>query len=106
MAVQDVYAGDIGTVITITFEDPAGTALNLTGATTLELYCEKPNGARATWTLSVLVAASGTATYTTVAGDLDNNHVGDWFVQGHLINAVGNWVTNEDILRVHRRLGT
>ncbi|HUX01576.1 MAG TPA: hypothetical protein VMY35_11410 [Phycisphaerae bacterium] len=103
MAIEDVYQGDIGTVITINFEDD-GVALSLAGATTCELYTLRPSGARGKWTLTVTGdGTAGVATYTTVAGDLDVE--GDWRVQGHLINASGNWVTNEDVLRVHRRLG-
>jgi hypothetical protein len=68
--------GDIGAVITATITDDNG-AVDLTGAVVTLLL--KKGSTYIAKTASVVSAAAGTVTYTTVSGDLPTP--GDWSLQ-------------------------
>ena len=71
------HVGDVGTVFTATVKD-GGTVVDITGATIRFLF--NPPGGDVKDKLGVLlVAASGTVTYTLVANDIDVP--GSWTVQ-------------------------
>lgn len=73
------YVGDIGTVILV------DTKSDLSDATVLELKIKKPSGAIMTKTATIpvgLTGADGIISYTTVAGDFDEN--GKYYLQAHV----------------------
>lgn len=72
-----IHVGDVGTIFTATVKD-GGTAVDITGAAVRFLF-NPPGGVVKDKLGVLLVAASGTVTYTTVANDLDVS--GAWTVQ-------------------------
>ena len=83
MPIEELHVGDVGVIFTFTFYEKDGvTAVNLTGATTVEVKLEKRGGAGVTWIVTVTDAPNGVGTYTTIAGDLDVH--GTWKVMGHV----------------------
>ena len=68
-----VPKGDYGKVLTFTINDAAGAAFNLTGYTiTFKMWKDgNPGTLKVSGSGSILVAASGTCTYTPVAADFD-----------------------------------
>jgi hypothetical protein len=71
MAAQYIQAGATGMVITLTVQDEAGVAVNLTTATTTEIILKPPQGFAITKTASVVSPATdGKIRYVTEAGVL------------------------------------
>lgn len=85
------HVGDVGTVIRFRFKDENGNAVNIAAATELTATLRRPDGAREedAWDLTVEDGAAGTATYTTIAGDLDQ--AGPWETQGRVVTPAGEW---------------
>jgi hypothetical protein len=71
MAVTTLYSGRIGEVINVTLTEEDGTTpINLTNSTlALKLYRSGDNALQWSHAMSIVVAANGTATYTSVSGD-------------------------------------
>src|SRR5688572_19528739 len=75
-----MQSGDIGANITVTVTNDSGTAINLTGATSLSMYLLSPGGVAKTFTPTLFDAAAGQIRYTTAAATDLNEH-GVWSVQ-------------------------
>jgi len=94
MAAQYIQAGATGMVITLTVQDEAGVAVNLTTATTTEIILKPPQGFALTKTASVVSPATdGKIRYVTEAGVF--NPPGKWKAQAHVILSGGSeyWST-------------
>jgi hypothetical protein len=94
MAAQYIQAGATGLTITLTVQDEAGTAVNLTSATTTEIILKAPQGFAITKTASVVSPASdGKIRYVTEAGVF--SPPGKWRAQAHVILSGGSeyWST-------------
>ena len=78
--------GDIGTTIKATITDQDGAALDVSGASTLQLLFLKPNGVLVTQTATMTGdGTDGVIQYVTVSGDLDVP--GIWKSQGYIVDA-------------------
>lgn len=88
MATNEIHVGDTP-LITVTFLDENGTAVDLTpySGHTLDLDYKKPSGTTGHWSLTSATPASGVATYQVVTADFDEE--GDWQFQGHLSDGGG-----------------
>lgn len=87
-ASYDFQVGAVGAVITCTCTS-GGAALDLTGATTVELVLLSPAGVRNAGTASVVGdATDGVIAYTTAAGDL--YMPGAWKAQAFVVLASGD----------------
>ena len=78
------YAGDYGTVYTLTFEDCDGSARDLTGLTVTFVF-QQPNGVLTTVTATAdpdQVANKGVATYTVTQWDGVQDTPGQMILQG------------------------
>lgn len=81
MKLDALSVGDIGAIINATISDDNG-AVDLTGATVTLLLTY--GSAKVAKTASVVSAAAGTVTYTTVSGDLPSR--GQWKLQWRVVN--------------------
>jgi len=79
-----LHYGDVGAVIELTATDCNGVVEDISAATTLEIYFQKPDGTTVTKTAVFTTdGTDGKFQYTTIAGDLDM--VGTWHYQGHIV---------------------
>jgi hypothetical protein len=96
----DIHVGDIGTRFTVTITNQAGTAINVSTATTKELWFDPPDSVTlkkaATFTSN---GSDGKIYYDAIAGDLAT--VGEWHLQAYVVMPSGTWhsdITVFDVL--------
>ena len=95
--------GDYGTEILITVTDPAGTALDVSGATAKTLHLEKPNGTTLTKDLAFVTdGTDGQLTCDLLDGDVDQ--AGLWYLQVELPTPAGHWRSQPTPVPVERAL--
>jgi hypothetical protein len=100
---DEIHVGDIGTLFTLTISD-AGTAVDLSSATTKEIVLQKPDGTTAHKAAAFVTSgADGKLKYTTVANDLDQ--AGAWLIQAHVVLSTGEWRSEVDGFEVYGNLG-
>lgn len=101
---SEVHVGDIGTVIQVTLQD-AGTAIDISGASTKSILVLKPDGTEVTWTAEFVTDGSdGAIKYTTASGDL--NVAGVWYLQPQIVFASGvSFAAASQHLLVHPTVG-
>jgi len=88
MASYDLQVGAVGAVITVTCTS-GGAALDVTGATTLQVVMLSPAGVRNAATAVVVGdGADGVISYTTEAGDI--YMPGTWKAQAYAVLAGGD----------------
>jgi len=88
----EVHVGNIGTIFRGTVRDAAG-VVDISGASTLQLFFKKPNGQVLTRTATLTTTGTdGQLEYETVAGDLDVSGVWQW--QGYVVTSDGAWKTD------------
>jgi hypothetical protein len=100
---QEIHKGDIGTVFELTVRDQDG-VVDLSGATVKDFYFRQPSG-KTKPKVTALFKTDGTdgiLTYTTVAGNLDEN--GTWQLQADVETSNGRWRTNIVTFVVHANL--
>lgn len=99
MAVNEIHLGDIGTIFEVTLKDDSG-LVDLTGATTTELYFKKPGNKTLTKTaIPDGDPTTGILRYTTIADDLDT--VGWWKIQAYIVLPGGSWKSDIGTFEVH-----
>ena len=87
-----IHKDDIGTDFDITFLE-AGSAVDISGATTKQLIFRAPDAGKATQAGSFITdGTDGRLRYTTVDGDIDE--AGHWHIQGKIINASGTFYSS------------
>jgi hypothetical protein len=102
MAQDEIRVDDVGTVLECLIKD-GPVIVDLTGYTTAEIRLKKPDGTVVTKTGIVPVPETdGLVTYTTVAGDLDQE--GPWRIQAHVALPGGDWRSDIDCFTVHANL--
>jgi hypothetical protein len=100
-----VHNGDIGTVFRLTITDTAGTAIDVSTATTKYIYFQDPSGVRMQKTAAFTTdGTDGKIQYTSVSGDIDS--VGTWQIQGHVETSLGKFWTEKDSFKVYSTLAT
>jgi len=91
--------GDIGTTIKATIVDQDGAALDVSGASTLQLLFLKPNGVLETKTATLTGdGTDGVIEYVTIADDLDVPGV--WKSQGYIVDAGKQHKSSVDVFHV------
>lgn len=99
-----VYVNQADVVLRFALTDQAGTAVDLTNATTKSLTLRAPSGVISTKALSVLGAATaGIVQYVTDGDDL--NEAGVWSAQVVLTFETGTWPFSVVRFTVAPRLG-
>ena len=101
---MSIQQGNVGLVFTLTINDSAGGALDLTNATAQSIILKPPTGVAITRTASVVAPASnGQVRYTTVAGDL--GMPGKWKVQAMVTMSGGQvWYSSTASFTVEANL--
>ncbi|MEE9593247.1 MAG: hypothetical protein V3W28_06685 [Thermoplasmata archaeon] len=103
MADNDAQLDDVGTIIRLTITDTAGTAIDVSSATTQEIILRKPDGTVVTKT-SVFTTdgTDGKIEYVTIADDLDA--VGSWQAQANIVLPSEAWRSAVASFRVRANL--
>ena len=96
----DIHVGDVGTRLTVTLTDETGAAVDVTGASLLEMRLRLPGGGTLTrGATTVTDGSDGQISYVTQAGDL--SEAGEWELQAYVVLPGGAWhsdVTRFDVL--------
>jgi hypothetical protein len=102
MAANETHLDNIGTTFKLTVKD-AGTVVDISSATTLNVIFVKPGGTTLTKT-GVLVSdgTDGIMKYVTISGDL--NEVGTWQLQGKVTFTSATYYSDIHTFKVHRNL--
>ncbi len=99
---EEIHVGDIGTQITLSITD-AGTAVDLSSATTKQIIFLKPDRTKLTKTAEFATdGTNGQLKYTTIAGDLDL--AGFWQVQAYVVLPTGEWHSSTEMFEVSENL--
>ncbi len=94
--------GDVGTVIEMLIQED-GSAMDLSGATTMQIIFRKPDGSKLEKDASFKTdGTDGRLKYTIGAGDLDQ--VGVWSCQAKVIFAGGLWTSSINSFEVLENL--
>lgn len=100
-----VHNGDVGTIFRLTITDTAGTAIDVSTATTKYIYFQDPSGVRMQKTAAFDTdGTDGKIQYTSVSGDIDS--VGTWQIQGYVETSLGKFWTEKDSFKVYSTLAT
>ena len=102
---EEIHLGDIGTAFNITIEECINTvltAVDLTGASSIEVYFGKPTLPAVQKVGTVIDAAAGIVQYITIADDLDE--LGTWKVQAKAIFPQGEWKSSITDFKVHKNI--
>jgi hypothetical protein len=87
-----IHNGDIGTIFRLTIVDTAGTAIDVSGASTKYIYFEAPNGTKTRKDAVYYTdGTDGIIQYTSVDGDI--GQAGNWKIQGYIEPADGKFFT-------------
>lgn len=95
----EVHVGDIGTIFLATITDENNAVVDVSLASTKQLWFKKPDTTVTKKTASFTTnGTDGKLQYTTIAGDLDN--AGVWEIQGYVVLAAGTWHTSRLTVQV------
>ncbi len=90
MASGEIHVNDIGTVFRVEIKNASGAVVNISGATSKNIYFQKPDGTVVTETGSFTTdGTDGLIQYTTLVTDLDQG--GLWSYQAKVELASGTW---------------
>tara|TARA_Y100000310_G_scaffold212376_1_gene213213 strand:+ start:2392 stop:2703 length:312 start_codon:yes stop_codon:yes gene_type:complete len=97
---SELYVGDTNTTFRVTLSDD-GTAVDVSGATTMQIKVKNPSGTLKTWTASFTSdGQDGQIEYaTTAASDLDE--AGVWAIQARIADASSDWHSSRGAFTVH-----
>jgi hypothetical protein len=103
---EEVHYNDIGTDIIVTVNDcvsGTATALDVSGASTLELILKSPSGTSSTKTAGLNTdGTDGKIKYTSVDGDF--NEVGTWRIQARIVLGAGTFRSDVGSFKVYENL--
>lgn len=98
-----VHVGDVGVALQVTIVNRSGGVVDVSSASTKELWLGQPNGGTLVKAASFVTSGSdGQIQYVTQAGDLSID--GSWFVQGHVVISSGEFHSDVGALEVRRNL--
>lgn len=99
----ELHKYDYGTVLKINVVKSDGTTQDISGATSILFFLEKPNEAIITRTGTLTTNGSdGLIQYTVASGDLDM--IGIWSIQGRVVTSGGSYSTSISEFRVDKNL--
>jgi len=99
---NEIHRLDVGTVFEVTLMD-GSSVVNISTATTKEIYFQLPNGTKLTKSASFTTdGTDGKLRYTTVADDL--SLAGGWRIQAHIITPAGQWRSDLGKFKVYENL--
>lgn len=98
LARQEIHLGDIGTIVERTIKDETGTVMDISGATDLKFYFQKPDGTDVTVTAVLSGAGTdGKMRYVSLASTWDQ--VGRWQAQARI--QAGALTLKSDVWEFH-----
>lgn len=90
MASGEIHVNDIGTIFRVEIKNASGSIVDISGATSKNIYFQKPDGTDVTETASFTTdGTDGLIQYQTLAADLDQ--VGLWSYQAKVELPTGTW---------------
>ena len=96
----DIHVGDIGTRFSVTITDSAGTAVNVSSATTKQLWFKPPSGSTLEKAATFATdGVNGVLYYDAISGDL--SAAGEWELQAYVVMPTGTWhseITRFDVV--------
>lgn len=100
MAINEIHRYDIGTAFDVQIRDETDVAVNLSGATTLYYFLQKPTDPEIlTKSVNFLTDGSdGRVRYVTQVGDLDQP--GTWRLQAYIVLPSGKWYSDVTMFKV------
>lgn len=99
---SEIHVGDIGTQLIVTVKD-AGTVVNISSATSLNIIIKKPDGVSYEKTgLLYTNGTDGKMYYTSVSGDF--NVAGNYKIQGKVVISGSTYYTSVSTFKVHCNL--
>ena len=105
MATIYVHNADEGTIFRLTITDTAGTAIDVSTASTKFIYFKDPSGNKVQKSAAFYTDGSdGIIQYTTQAGDIDEE--GTWQVQGYVETSLGKFFTEKSSFKVYSNIST
>lgn len=109
MSVPDIHKNQVGCSLVVAFKDETGTVIDISAATTMEIYLVKPGGTVLTKTgefetdgTDGLLRYVTTKTGSPAVYDLDT--VGDWEIQGFAVIGTEEMPTKVNTFYVARNL--
>lgn len=105
---KDIRQGDVGTIFEVLVQDEEGNTMDLSSATTLEIWLQRRDGS-ASPAVDVKPATlvtdgtDGLIEYTVLLNS-ELDYVGKWFRQGYVVLPDGAWATDLREFKVGRRL--
>lgn len=100
MAAGEIHVGDIGTVIIFTITDQDGAIVDVSTASTKQVFLRRPSGSVLTKTASFTTnGTDGKIQYTTISGDI--NMAGNWYAQAYVVTAAGSWKSDSSTIIVY-----
>lgn len=91
----EIHVGDAGTAFRVTVKDEDGVVVDISAATTKQIWLRKPDGTTVLEKSASLYTdgTDGVMQYSTVTTDLDT--AGNWKLQGYVV--IGSSVIHTDI---------
>ena len=90
MASGEIHKNDIGTIFRVQIINASGTVVDISGASSKNIYFQKPDGTDITQAGSLTTdGTDGLLQYATIAADLDQ--VGLWSYQAKVVLGTGTW---------------
>lgn len=100
---EEIHVDDIGTIFRLTFLQ-SGSVVDLSTATTKQIWFKKPSGEILTKTASFYTdGTDGILQYTVVSGDLDEK--GTYEIQGFVVITAGTFHSDVQTFQVNRNIG-
>jgi hypothetical protein len=101
VAIKEIHQYDIGTAFDIEIRDETDEVVNLSGATTLKFFFQKPNEATVVEKGPNFINPPGTdglLRYITQEDDL--NQAGMWRYQAYVVTPSGKWYSDVQTFKV------
>jgi len=103
MASGEIHVGDVGTAFRFVVKDEQGAVMDLSAASVLKIFFDKPSSAVLEKTATLVTdGTDGQIQYVTRAGDL--SEPGTWKYQGYIVVPSGVWWTDIHKFKVYANL--
>lgn len=99
----EIHVSDIGTEFILTIKDCDENIIDISNATSMNIFFKKPNGDTITRVGAFYTdGTDGKMSYTIIDGDIDE--VGSWKIQAQVVAVNGTWKSSFKAFKVHRNL--
>ena len=103
MASGEIHKGDIGTILEFTITDQDGVVVDVSSASTKQIFLRSPYGKILTKTAAfTTTGGDGKIKYVTISGDIDAP--GEWKAQAYVVTSAGSWKTDSTTFTVYANI--